>query len=336
MTMRPDVVAVLGAGSWGTTLANLLAKKGIEVRLWAYETDVVASINQRHVNDLFLADSPLDNRLHATGSLADAVRGATAVCCVVPSHVARTVLSAAAPHIPAGVPLICATKGIETDTLELMSDVFSEVVPHAPFVALSGPSFAQEVYGGQPTAVVAASTDVMAGEHTQRIFSTPAFRVYTATDVIGVELGGSLKNTMAIASGVLEGLGLGNNPRAALITRGLAEITRLGLALGADAHTFAGLAGMGDLILTCTGALSRNRQLGVALAHGTSLADYTATHRTVAEGVNTARAASRLAERHGVEMPITRQVAAVLFEGASPRDCIQVLMERTLKAERWG
>ena len=331
-----DRVAVLGAGSWGTTLANLLAGKGMPVRLWAYEPEVVDAINSRHVNDLFLPGAALDPRLVATGSVADAIDGATVVCCVVPSHVSRRVLATAAPHIAGGIPLVCATKGIETDTLELMSDVYGEVVPQAPFVALSGPSFAQEVYEGQPTAVVAASTDVVAVEHAQRVFSTSAFRVYTGSDVVGVELGGSLKNTMAIASGVLEGLGLGNNPRAALITRGLAEITRLGLALGADPHTFAGLAGMGDLILTCTGALSRNRQLGVALAHGTSLAEYTATHRTVAEGVNTARAASRLAERHGVEMPITRQVAAVLFEGASPRECIQVLMERTLKAERWG
>ncbi|MGZ8718781.1 MAG: NAD(P)H-dependent glycerol-3-phosphate dehydrogenase [Aeromicrobium sp.] len=329
-------VAVLGAGSWGTTLANLLARKGLDVRLWGYEQEVVESINTRGVNDIFLADSPLDTGLRATGSLQDAIAGATMVCCVIPSHVARRVLTSAAPHVSDGVPLVCATKGIEPETLALMSDVGADVLPMSPFVALSGPSFAQEVYAGQPTAVVAASTDALAVEQVQQAFSTSSFRVYSGSDVVGVELGGSLKNTMAIASGVLEGLGLGNNPRAALITRGLAEITRLGSALGADPHTFAGLAGMGDLILTCTGALSRNRQLGVALAQGTTLEEYTATHRTVAEGVNTARAASRLADRHGVEMPITRQVAAVLFEGASPRECIQVLMERTLKAERWG
>lgn len=329
-------MAVLGAGSWGTTLANLLAKQGNAVRLWAYEDEVVESINRRHLNDVFLADAPLDQRLHATGDLAEALDGAESVCCVVPSHVARRVLGDAAGAIAANTPLVCATKGIETDTLELMSEVAAEVVPQAAFVALSGPSFAREVYDNQPTAVVAASTSIVAAEATQRLFSTPAFRVYSARDVIGVELGGSLKNTMAIAAGVLEGLGLGNNPRAALITRGLAEITRLGNALGADPHTFAGLAGMGDLILTCTGALSRNRQLGVALALGTTLEEYRATHRTVAEGVNTAHAAARLASRHGIEMPIAQQVAAVLFEGASPRDCIQVLMERTLKAERWA
>ncbi len=328
-------VAVLGAGSWGTTLANLLAKQGHAVRLWAYEDEVVESINGHHLNDVFLTDAPLDPRLRATGDLGEALDDAESVCCVVPSHVARRVLGDASSAIRSNTPLVCATKGIETDTLELMSDVAAEVVPQAAFVALSGPSFAREVYDNQPTAVVAASTSIVAAEATQRLFSTPAFRVYSATDVIGVELGGSLKNTMAIAAGVLEGLGLGNNPRAALITRGLAEITRLGNALGADPHTFAGLAGMGDLILTCTGALSRNRQLGVALALGTTLEEYRATHRTVAEGVNTAQAAARLASRHGIEMPIAQQVAAVLFEGASPRECIQVLMERTLKAERW-
>ena len=329
-------VAVLGAGSWGTTLANLLARKGDRVRLWAHEAEVVESINSRHVNDLFLPGSPLDASLTATADITDAVSDAEFVCCVVPSHVARRVLAQASRFIAAGVPLVCATKGIETDTLHLMSDVGAEAVPQSPFVALSGPSFAAEVYQGQPTAIVAASSDPVAAAATQALFSTSAFRVYAGSDVVGVELGGSLKNTMAIASGIIEGLGLGNNPRAGLITRGLAEISRLGEALGADPHTFAGLAGMGDLILTCTGALSRNRQLGVALAQGATLAEYTATHRTVAEGVNTAKAASRLSERHEVEMPITQQVAAVLFEGASPRDCIQVLMERTLKAERWG
>ncbi len=329
-------VAVLGAGSWGTTLADLLARKGVNVRLWAYEQDVAEAINTRHENPIFLPDAPLDVRLVATNSLADAIDGATAVCCVVPSHVSRRVLQQAQIHIDQGVPLVIATKGIETDTLELMSDVAAATVPQSPLVMLSGPSFAREVYDGQPTAVVAASTDVVAAEAVQQLFATPTFRVYSGSDVVGVEVGGSLKNTMAIAAGVLEGLGLGGNPRAALLTRGLAEITRLGEVLGADPHTFAGLTGMGDLILTCTGALSRNRQLGVALAQGVSLAEYTATHRTVAEGVNTARAASQLADRHGIEMPITRQVAAVLFEGAAPRDCIQVLMERTLKAERWA
>ena len=329
-------VAVLGAGSWGTVLANLLANKGVDVRLWAYESDVAASITDRHENPLFLPGVKLATTLRASNDITTVVRGAPVICAVVPSHVFRAVLTAIAPHVSAGTHLVCATKGIETETLKLMGGVAAEALPQAVFVALSGPSFAEEVQTGQPTAVVAASSDATAASATQRLFSTPSFRVYTSDDCIGVTLGGSLKNTIAIAAGILEGLGLGNNPRAALLTRGLAEIARLGEALGARAATFAGLAGMGDLILTCTGTLSRNRQLGVALAGGTTLTEYQATHRTVVEGVNTALAASRLAARHGVDMPIARHVAAVLFDGASPRESIQALMERTLKAEQWG
>lgn len=326
-------VAVLGAGAWGTALADLLARKGLAVRLWAYEREVADAVLARHENPVYFAGRALDPRLAADDDLEAVVRGAPVICSVVPSHVTRAVWSQAAKHVAPGTRLVCATKGIETESLALMRDVAAEALPQATFVAFSGPSFAHEVHQGQPTAVVAASTDDAAGEETQRLFATPYFRVYRGSDVIGVELAGSLKNTMAIAAGMLEGLGLGFNPRAALLTRGLAEIARLGRAMGAKAETFAGLAGMGDLILTCTGALSRNRQLGELLAQGTSLADYRATHRNVAEGVNTALAASRLAARHGVEMPITGQVAAVLFEGASPRDGLAQLMERTLKAE---
>lgn len=329
-------VAVLGAGSWGTVLADLLANKGLAVRLWAYEREVAAAITEQHENPLFLPGVTLAKTLRASHDVAAVVRGAPVICAVVPSHVCRAVLTAIAPHVGDDTRLVCASKGIETDTLKLMGGVAAEALPQATFVALSGPSFAEEVHAGQPTAVVAASCDATAAETTQRLFSTPTFRVYSSDDVIGVTLGGSLKNTIAIAAGILDGLGLGSNPRAALLTRGLAEIARLGEALGARAATFAGLAGMGDLILTCTGDLSRNRQLGMALAGGTTLAEYQTAHRTVVEGVNTALAASRLAARHGVDMPITRQVAAVLFDGASPRESIQVLMERTLKAERWG
>jgi glycerol-3-phosphate dehydrogenase (NAD(P)+) len=329
-------VAVLGAGSWGTVLANLLATKGVDVHLWAYEADVAASITERQENPLFLPGVKLAKTLRASNDIATVVRGAPVICSVVPSHVCRAVLTAIAPHVAEGTHLICATKGIETETLKLMGGVAAEALPQAVFVALSGPSFAEEVQAGQPTAVVAASCDATAARATQRLFATPRFRVYSSDDFTGVTLGGSLKNTIAIAAGILDGLGLGNNPRAALLTRGLAEIARLGEALGARAATFAGLAGMGDLILTCTGVLSRNRQLGVALAGGTTLVEYQTTHRTVIEGVNTALAASRLAALHGVDMPITRHVAAVLFEGASPRESIQALMERTLKAEQWG
>ena len=329
-------IAVLGAGSWGTVLADMLTRAGHDVHLWAYENEVARSITTRHENSAFLPGVALSPSLRASGDLATVVRGASVVCSVVPSHVSRSVWTSIAPHVADGTRLVCASKGIETDTLARMDTVAAESLPNAVFVALSGPSFAEEVHAGHPTAIVAASQVPAAAAETQRLFSTPTFRVYSSDDVVGVTLGGSLKNTIAIAAGILEGLGLGNNPRAALVTRGLAEMARLGAAVGANAATFSGLAGMGDLILTCTGALSRNRQLGIALANGITAAEYQATHRTVIEGVNTALAASRLADRHGIEMPITRQVAAVLFENASPRESIQALMERTLKAERWG
>lgn len=331
-----QAVAVLGAGSWGTVLADLLARKGHDVHLWAYESDVARDITETHENTVYLPGVPLAPSLRASNDIGAVVRGASVICSVVPSHVSRAIWTGIADSVAPGTRLVCASKGIETDSLSLMGEVAASAIPHAVFVALSGPSFAEEVQEGHPTAIVAASKDAAAAAETQQLFSTNTLRVYSSDDVVGVTLGGSLKNTIAIAAGIVEGLGLGNNPRAALLTRGLAEIARLGAALGADAATFSGLAGMGDLILTCTGALSRNRQLGIALAGGASVAEYQATHRTVIEGVNTALAASRLAERHGVEMPITRQVAAILFEGASPSESIRALMERTLKAERWG
>lgn len=329
-------VAVIGAGSWGTALANLLASQGVSTVLWAYEPEVTDSVNNRHVNALYFDGKPLDPRLTATSDLAEALRGVEVVVAVTPSHVSRSVWAAASAHVPAGTTLICATKGIEPDSLDLMHELAADVMPQATFVALSGPSFADEVHQGQPTAVVAASRDADAAERAQQLFSSPRFRVYTQDDVVGVELAGSLKNVIAIAAGVLEGLGLGNNPRAALVTRGLAEIGRLGAAMGAQPATFAGLAGMGDLILTCTGGLSRNRKLGIALAQGETLEHHRATHRSVAEGVNTALGASKLGLRYGVEMPITEQVKAVLFDGAPPAESIRALMERDLKAESWG
>jgi glycerol-3-phosphate dehydrogenase (NAD(P)+) len=329
-------VAVIGAGSWGTAIADLLARQGTPTRLWAHEQAVADAINQHHANPLFLGDAMLDARLSASTDLSEVLRGATLVCSVTPSHVARQVLERAAAYIKPGTPLVCATKGIETESLSLMHDVANEVIPHATFVALSGPSFAKEVVDGQPTAVVAASHDDSAAQMTQAVFSSSSFRVYTLQDVVGVELAGSLKNVMAIAAGILEGLGMGDNPRAALLTRGLAEISRLGEAMGANQATFAGLAGMGDLILTCTGGLSRNRQLGIALAQGVTLTQYRESHRTVAEGVNTALGASRLAERHSIEMPITEQVKSILFDGKSPIESVRTLMERTLKSESWG
>jgi glycerol-3-phosphate dehydrogenase (NAD(P)+) len=328
-------IGVLGAGSWGTTLADLLARKGHEVRLWAYEAEVVDSINRRHVNDLFLAGRPLDPKLVACSDPFEAVEGVPLILSAAPSHVVRAVTAPLEPGVGRDTIVVSATKGIEAPGLCLPHEVLSETLPGRPVVALSGPSFAAEVHEGQPTAVVAAARDARVAAVVQEAFSTPKFRVYSNDDLVGVELCGALKNVVAIAAGILEGLGLGNNPRAALITRGLAEMTRLGLAMGAQPMTFAGLAGMGDLILTATGGLSRNRALGMALAKGERLAEYTATHRTVAEGVNTARSATGLAERHGVELPITAQVAAILFDDKSPRQAVTDLMERTLKAEQW-
>jgi len=328
-------IGVLGAGSWGTTLADLLARKGHVVRLWAYETEVVAAVNQRHENPLFLPGCPLPASLEATGDPVAAVRGADVVLSVAPSPVVRQVVERARAGIGASAMIVSATKGIEPGTLKLMSAVLEDVLPDHRITALSGPSFAIEVYQQQPTAVVAAARTEATAREVQAVFSTSRFRVYSNADVVGVELAGALKNVIAIAAGILEGLGLGNNPRAALITRGLAEMTRLGVAMGADPLTFAGLAGMGDLILTTTGALSRNRALGVALAQGVTLVEYNATHRTVAEGANTAQAALALANRLGTEMPICAQVASILFEGKPAGQAVGDLMERTLKSEQW-
>jgi len=330
-----SVVGVLGAGSWGTTLANLLATAGHDVRLWAYEAEVVEAVNRDHRNPIFLPDCALDPKLQATADPTVAIRSAECVLAVAPSHVVRAILTRIAPGFPPDQLLVSATKGIETDSLKLMHEVAADVLPRHRFVALSGPSFAVEVHRGQPTAVVAASTDPNAARTVQELLSIENFRVYSNPDVVGTELAGSLKNVIAIAAGIAQGLGLGYNPRAALITRGLAEITRLGLALGADRETFAGLAGLGDLVLTTSGGLSRNRSLGEALAKGTSLLEYQRSHQSVAEGVNTARAAVRLAERSGVEMPITEKVHAILFGDLTPKQAIADLMERTPKPEQW-
>ncbi len=327
-------VAVLGAGSWGTTLADLLARKGLDVTLWAYEAEVLASLNRQHENPFFLPGCPLDPGLRASGDPV-AAAAAPVVVCAAPSHAVRSVLTSAAPGIAPEAIVVSVTKGMDPESLRFPSELAALVLPGRRFVALSGPSFAREVYDRQPTAVVASSLDAGAARAIQELFATAYFRVYRNADVRGTEIAGALKNVIAIAAGVLEGLGLGNNPRAALITRGLAEITRLGMALGAEPSTFAGLAGMGDLVLTTTGALSRNRALGIALAQGQSLDDYVASHRTVAEGVNTARAAVELGRRAEVELPIAAQVAALLFEGKRPAQAIAELMERTLKPEQW-
>lgn len=332
-------IAVVGAGSWGTALADLLAAKGYPTVLWSYEPEVADGINREHHNPRYLPDVALDERLRATGELEEAVRGADIVVSVSPSHVVRAVMGQAAGFLDPGARVVSASKGIETGTLQTMDEVLGEVLPAeiaARAVYLSGPSFALEVAQRQPTAVTVASRSADAAADVQQLFQTPYFRVYTSPDVRGVELGGALKNVIAIAAGVVEGLGFGHNTRAALITRGLAEITRLGVALGADPLTFAGLAGMGDLILTCTGALSRNRTVGYELGRGRTLDDILGGMIMVAEGVRTTQSARELARRERIEMPIVEEIHAVLFGGRAPREAVENLMLREPKAERWG
>ncbi|HET9387675.1 MAG TPA: NAD(P)H-dependent glycerol-3-phosphate dehydrogenase [Gemmatimonadales bacterium] len=330
-------VTVVGGGAWGTALADLLARKGEQVTLWARESEVIESVNHRHRNDMFLPGAELAPELRAAADLDAALRGAETVVSAAPSHAVRAVMTQAARTLAGSRPLIVsASKGLDPDRLERPSCVLGEVLePGTPIAVLSGPSFALEVFQRQPTAVVAAAGDHAVAQRTQRVFATNNFRVYSHTDVVGVELAGALKNVIALAAGILEGLGLGFNTRAALITRGLAEMTRLGVALGAQAMTFAGLAGMGDLILTATGALSRNRTLGVALGEGKTLAQALAGKAAVVEGVNTTQTAVALGERHGVELPIAREVANILFKNKPPRQAISDLMERELKAEGW-
>ena len=268
-------VAVIGAGAWGTTLADLLARKGLEVTIWAFEPEVVQGINRDHVNAMFLPDAPLAPALQASGDIADAVRQVEVVVCAVPSHVVRGVMTAAATAVSGTAPLVvCVSKGLEPEAQERLSCVLARVFGHAtPVAVLSGPSFAREVYERQPTAVVAAAGDHDVAQRVQALFSTGSFRVYSHTDVVGVELGGALKNVIAIAAGLSDGLGYGTNTKAALVTRGLAEITRLGVAMGANPLTFLGLAGVGDLVTTCTSPLSRNRRVGEAIARGERLED---------------------------------------------------------------
>jgi len=322
--------SVVGAGAWGTALANVLAQNGHEVTVWAHEPDVVQDINDVHENRAFLAGCPLDGRVRATSDAREAVDGAALIVVAAPSPHVRAVIRPITPR--AGTVVAVASKGIEHGTLALMTDVVAEEWD-AQVVALSGPSFAAEVASRQPTAVVAASADGSPAQRVQDWFSNDVFRVYTNADVVGVELGGALKNVMAVATGIAEGLAYGFNTRAALITRGLAEMARLGAALGASPATFAGLAGMGDLVLTCTGSLSRNRAVGVAIGQGMRLEDALAGKSTVAEGVNTTESASALAARHGVEMPIVEMVRRVLFERYDARRAVAELMTRDLRAE---
>lgn len=325
--------AVVGGGAWGTALADLLGRNGHDVRMWAYEWDVIEAINRSHENRRFLKGHKLDAHVVAYADMGEVLDGTDLVTLATPSHVLRALVRGAKASFPPRSPVVIATKGIEAESLALMTDAASEELTGATVVALSGPSFASEVASRQPTAVVVASTDSDAALFAQQLFSSADFRAYTHGDVVGVEIGGALKNVMAVATGIAEGVGLGFNARAALITRGLAEMTRLGTKLGAEAATLAGLAGLGDLVLTCTGSLSRNRSLGVEIGRGLSLAEVLAGRETVAEGVITTRSARALAAREGVEMPIVDAVYRVLFDGQPPREAIGALMSRELRSE---
>lgn len=325
--------AVVGAGAWGTALADLLASNGHATTIWAFEPDVADAINTQHRNR-FLKDVPLAPALRASTDQAEALSDAELVVYATPSHHLRRIAAEGAPMLRPDAILAVATKGIERGSLSLMTAVIEAETGSRPVVGISGPSFAMEVAQRQPTAIVAASRHEDAARAVQGALSSASFRVYTNDDVTGVELGGALKNVMAVATGIVEGAGLGYNSRAALITRGLHEMTRLGVALGARAATFAGLAGVGDLVLTCTGTLSRNRAVGIEIGRGATLEAALAGKETVAEGVTTTASALELARRHDVDMPIVQMAHRILFEGHSARDAVPKLMARELRAEQ--
>lgn len=327
-------VSVVGAGSWGTALAVHLARVGHRVQLWARDRDLVAEMAQRRANALYLPGVAFPASLTPTPDLAEALGGAQLVVVAVPSHGLRHVLRQGAAHVDRSAIVLSATKGLEDGTLRRMSEVIREEWRHVAEIAvLSGPSFARELAHSLPTAVVVAATNDGTVRHVQDEFRSGALRLYASPDVTGVELGGALKNVIAIASGVVEGLGLGHNALAALITRGLAEISRLAVAAGGERETLAGLAGMGDLVLTCTGQLSRNRHVGIELARGHALVDIVAGMKMVAEGVKTTQAAVALGARLGVELPIASQVDALLAGRATPAAALADLMGRRQRAE---
>lgn len=327
-----DRIAVIGAGSWGTTLACLLAEKGFDVSLWAYEKEVADEIRNACTNTAYLPGAVLPSNLRAVEGLETALKDARYVLNAVPAQFTRPLFRDASAYIPDGAVIVCASKGIEQGTLMTLSSVLREVTGREVAV-LSGPSFAREVISKRPTAVTLAVESMDRGLELQEVFNTNYFRVYTHSDVLGVELGGSLKNVIAIASGISDGLGLGHNARAALITRGLAEIVRLGRSMGADTRTFSGLSGLGDLVLTCTGPLSRNYSVGINLGRGMKLKDILAATRSVAEGVTTALSAYELSVKHKVEMPIIEQVYEVIYREKNPEEAVVLLMNRALRSE---
>jgi glycerol-3-phosphate dehydrogenase (NAD(P)+) len=333
----PCEISILGAGGWGTALAVHLTRIGHGVRLWSIEAPVIAEMRERRANTTYLPDVTLPMAVTPTASLADALAGIDVVVVAVPSHAVRSVARAARPFLAPRAVLVSATKGLELETLRRMSEVLVQESDGAhPVVAMSGPSFAVEVARELPTALSVASADAEAAERVQAEFRGRFLRLYATDDVVGVEMGGALKNVIAIAAGVAEGLGLGHNAQAALITRGLVEISRLAVAAGGRRETLAGLTGLGDLVLTCTGPYSRNRHVGVELARGRGLAEILAAMKMVAEGVRTTEAALALGARHGVELPITEQMAAVLDGRKTPRAALDDLMLRPQRSEPEG
>lgn len=327
-------IAIIGAGSWGTALAVVAARAGHNVQLWSRSVDVVSSINEQRANSRYLTSISIPENVNATGEIHAALHEASMVLLAAPSHAARGLLTAMTPALHPAAIIVSVSKGIEIESGKRISEIVKEVVGAShPFVCLSGPSFAKEVVAGHPTAIVAASKDSGAARAVQNDLSFENLRIYTNADVIGTEIGGSVKNVMAIAAGMTAGLGFGSNSVAALITRGLAEITRLARREGAQVETLMGLAGLGDLVLTCTGTLSRNRFVGEELGKGKTLDEITGALSEVAEGINTARAVKKLADRASLEMPITNEVNAVLYDGKPARDAVAELMSRPLREE---
>jgi glycerol-3-phosphate dehydrogenase (NAD(P)+) len=327
-------LAIIGAGSWGTALACVLAPRFERVTLWAHEAELAERLEATRINDVFLPGFPLPGNVRVGNSLEAALNGAGTVLSVMPSHVVRAVYNRMAPYLSPETCIVSATKGLEAGSLMRVSRVIRDVLgSNCKIAVLSGPTFAREVAAGSPTALVAASQDEALAEEIQNRFSGPTFRVYRSGDPAGVEIGGALKNVVAIGAGICDGLNLGHNAVAALITRGLAELTRLAVAEGGNAETLSGLAGLGDLVLTCTGDLSRNRQVGLKLASGLRVGQIVGSTPMVAEGVKTTSVALELAERHGVDLPVARQMHAVLHLGRSPEEAVQDLMTRRLRSE---
>jgi glycerol-3-phosphate dehydrogenase (NAD(P)+) len=328
--------AVIGGGSWGTALASVLATNGHDAVIWSHDAEAARDIVERRENPKYLPGLRLPDQVTATADLERAVAGAELVVAANPSHVTREVMKRAQPLLPKATPIVCATKGIENETLQTMYEVLEDVLPaelHPYLTCLSGPSFAKETMQRMPTAVVVASPWEKMAQRVQKAFSNDYFRVYTSVDVQGVELGGSLKNVCAIGAGISDGMGFGSNTRAAIMTRGLAELVRLAVRKGANPLTLSGLAGMGDLVLTCTGDLSRNRAVGLGLGRGQSLDEVLRGMTQVAEGVRTAKSVHDLAQKLGVEMPLHDAMYRILYEGLSPKAALQTLTARELKSE---